>query len=46
MSEIISKLSHLEIKSKRPTLEELSIENTFPVSVVVENIRSLYNVGN
>ncbi len=45
MSEIINKLSHVEIKSKRPTLEDLSIENTFPVSVVVENIRSLYNVG-
>jgi tRNA G18 (ribose-2'-O)-methylase SpoU len=41
----IKKLSFEEIKSSRPTIEELAKLEKFPVSVVLENIRSLYNVG-
>ena len=39
------KLEYDEIKSARPTLEELAANSRFPVSVFAENIRSLYNVG-
>ncbi len=39
------KLMFDEIKSARPSIEELSGSSRFPVSVYAENIRSLYNVG-
>ena len=39
------KLSFEEIKSARPTPEEIEQEGRFPISVVAENIRSLFNVG-
>jgi len=42
---MINKLSHEEIKSKRPGLNEISSIKRLPVAVVAENIRSLYNVG-
>jgi tRNA G18 (ribose-2'-O)-methylase SpoU len=42
---MINKLSHEEIKSKRPGLNEISSIRRLPVAVVAENIRSLYNVG-
>ncbi len=42
---MINKLSHEEIKSKRPGLNEISSLKRLPVAVVAENIRSLYNVG-
>jgi tRNA G18 (ribose-2'-O)-methylase SpoU len=42
---MIKKLSHQELKSARPTAEELKAMRRFPVSVLCENIRSLYNVG-
>ena len=42
---MINKLSHEEIKSKRPGLNEISSLKRLPVVVVAENIRSLYNVG-
>jgi tRNA G18 (ribose-2'-O)-methylase SpoU len=41
----IKKLSHQELKSARPTADELKVMRRFPVSVLCENIRSLYNVG-
>jgi tRNA G18 (ribose-2'-O)-methylase SpoU len=41
----IRKLSHRELKSARPTLDELKHMRRFPVIVVCEDIRSLYNVG-
>lgn len=43
--ERIRKLTDEEIHSARPNLEELSCMKRFPVSIVLENIRSLYNVG-
>ena len=42
---MINKLNFDQIKSARPDLSSLSEMNRFPVSVVAENIRSLYNVG-
>ena len=39
------KLPYEEIKTARPTMEELAGYSRFPVSVFAENIRSLYNVG-
>lgn len=41
----IRKLSHLELKSARPELDELKEMERLPISVVCEDIRSLYNVG-
>ncbi len=45
MDEPIRKLSFEEIKSARPTLDEARRSARFPVAVVLDNIRSLYNVG-
>jgi tRNA G18 (ribose-2'-O)-methylase SpoU len=45
MSSILHKLSFEELKSTRPSLEELHTIKRFPVTVLLENIRSLYNVG-
>lgn len=42
---MINKLSYEEIKSKRPDPDKISSLRRVPVSVVAENIRSLYNVG-
>lgn len=39
------KLSNEEIKGRRPGTEELKIIDRFPVAVIAENVRSLYNVG-
>lgn len=39
------KLAYEEIKSARPSLDDLARGKRFPVSVFAENIRSLYNVG-
>ncbi len=41
----MKKLSHFEIQSKRLSLETLSKAEKFPVVVVLDNIRSMYNVG-
>ena len=41
----ILKLTDDEIKGTRPSLEKLQRMERFPVAVLVENIRSLYNVG-
>ncbi len=39
------KLTHSEIASKRSKLEELSDSSRLPVVVLVDNVRSLYNIG-
>ena len=39
------KLSNEEIKGKRPGIAELADTERFPVAVIAENVRSLYNVG-
>lgn len=39
------KLSYEEIFSKRPDAETIEKEGRFPLYVIAENIRSLYNVG-
>lgn len=42
---MIRKLSFEEIIRQRPTLDEVKKSKRFPITVVLENIRSLYNVG-
>lgn len=39
------KLQFEEIKSARPTPEQIEREGRFPIFVIAENIRSLFNVG-
>lgn len=39
------KLAHSEIASKRARLESIAPHDRLPVTVVVDNVRSLYNVG-
>ncbi len=39
------KLANEVIKGKRPGAEELEAAQRFPVAVIAENVRSLYNVG-
>jgi len=41
----LKKLSNEEIKGKRPCIDELKETERFPVAVIAENVRSLYNVG-
>ena len=40
-----TKLTYEEIKSRRSSPEELKGKTRFPIYVVLENIRSMYNVG-
>mgnify|MGYP001610128213 CR=1 FL=1 len=42
---MINKLSYEQIKSSRPDIETHNKSLPFPISVIIENIRSLYNVG-
>ncbi|HWP81254.1 MAG TPA: RNA methyltransferase [Bacteroidota bacterium] len=39
------KLQHAEIARKRKTIEELKKTEKLPVIVLIDNVRSLYNVG-
>lgn len=39
------KLTHQEITSKRATLDRIHLASKLPVTVIVDNVRSLYNVG-
>ena len=39
------KRTHDELKANRPTIEEISFIPRLPISVLVENIRSVHNVG-
>lgn len=41
----MKKLSHPEILKTKPSIEEVRIKKRSPVYVVLDNIRSLYNVG-
>lgn len=41
----MKKLTHSEIQSKRLTPETLDKANKFPMYVLLDNIRSMYNVG-
>lgn len=41
----MKKLSHFEIQSRRLSLENLWQAKKFPVVVLLDNIRSMYNVG-
>jgi tRNA G18 (ribose-2'-O)-methylase SpoU len=42
---MICKFTHEEIQNSKPTLEQVKKLNRTPVHVVLDNIRSLYNVG-
>ena len=42
---VMRKLTHEEIALKRQSLESLGSVDRLPVSVVVDSVRSLYNVG-
>lgn len=44
MSEI-EKLSYEELKSQRPSVEEHQNQDRFPIYCVLDNIRSIFNVG-
>ena len=39
------KKSHDQLKADRPTIEELKFIPKLPISILVENVRSVYNVG-
>ena len=39
------KRSNDELKANRPTLEEVKFIPKAPISILVENVRSVYNVG-
>ena len=45
MKNDIIKLPHEILKSRRPTVEEFKAMKKFPITVVLDNIRSLHNVG-
>ena len=34
-----------ELKADRPTLEEIEFIHRLPISILVENVRSVHNVG-
>ena len=39
------KLTHQEISANRASLDQLHLATRLPVAVVVDNVRSLYNIG-
>ena len=39
------KKSHDQLKADRPTIEELRLIPKLPIAILVENVRSVYNVG-
>jgi len=41
----MKKLSHEEIKGIKPSVEEVKIKSRNPIYVVLDNVRSLHNVG-
>jgi tRNA G18 (ribose-2'-O)-methylase SpoU len=45
MNKQIQKLDHAQISAMRPGIDELKLRPRLPVCVILENIRSLYNVG-
>lgn len=42
---VIRKLSFEEIHSKRPTIDEIAAHERHPFSALIDNVRSLHNVG-
>ena len=42
---MIRKLTHAEISTKRTSLEEISTRPRLPIYAMIDNVRSLYNVG-
>lgn len=41
----MKKLTYEELLNKRKTVEQALESNRFPISVIVDNVRSIYNVG-
>jgi len=41
----VQKISHQEIQSGKPSIEEVKMKPRLPLCVVLDNIRSIYNVG-
>ena len=39
------KISNDELKANRPTLDEVKLMSRLPISILVENVRSVHNVG-
>jgi len=39
------KLTHQEISANRSSLDRIHIDSRLPVTVIVDNVRSLYNIG-
>lgn len=42
---MIQKLTHQEIQTSKPSIEEVKIKTRTPFILVLDNIRSIYNVG-
>jgi len=42
---MIKKLTYEELLQARKNIEEAKISNKFPISIILDNVRSLYNVG-
>ncbi len=45
MQQQILKLSHQQIQASKPSIEEVKLKKRMPLYVVLDNIRSIYNVG-
>lgn len=45
MPKKVLKLSHQEIQASKPSIEEVRLKPRLPLYVVLDNIRSIYNVG-
>jgi tRNA G18 (ribose-2'-O)-methylase SpoU len=45
MPQSIEKISHLQIQASKPSVEEVKNKPRLPLTVVLDNIRSIYNVG-
>ena len=45
MQSTIHKLSNQEIQASKPSIEDVKIQKRMPLVVVLDNIRSIYNVG-
>lgn len=45
MPQSIEKISHQQIQASKPSVEEVKNKPRLPLTVVLDNIRSIYNVG-
>ena len=41
----MKKLTYEELLNERKTVDQALESNRFPISVIVDNVRSIYNVG-